>query len=71
MDIDKLEKVPSGLGNFTSKVDKWDLHKLVPVSVDLGKLSDRVENDIVKKTEYDELVNKLTTLRLKNYDKLW
>ena len=54
-----------------SKADKWDLHKLVPVPVDLSKLSDRVENDIVKKTEYDELVKMLTTLRLKNYDKLW
>ena len=46
---------------------------MVPVSVDLGKLSDRAENDIAKKTEYDELVNMLTTLRLKimiNYDKL-
>ena len=33
LDIDKLEKVPTGLNSLKSKVDK-----LVPLSVDLSKL---------------------------------
>ena len=40
-----------------SKVDKLDVNKLVPVPV-----SDVAKNDVVKKTEYDELVRKLFRL---------
>ena len=36
-----------------SKVDKLDVNKLLPVPVDLSKLSDIVKNDVVKKTEYN------------------
>ena len=36
-----------------------DIDKLVPVSVDLSKLSYLVKNDVVKKTEYDKLVGKV------------
>ena len=32
-----------------SKVDKLDVDKLVPASVDLSKLSDVVEHHVVKK----------------------
>ena len=32
-----------------AKVDKLDVHKLVPVPVDLSKLRDVVKNDIAKK----------------------
>ena len=32
-----------------SRVDKLDVDKLVPVSVDLNKLSDVVKHDVVKK----------------------
>ena len=35
-----------------SKVDKTDVDKLVPVPVDLSKLSDVVKNDVVKKKMY-------------------
>ena len=31
-----------------SKVDKLDIYKLVPVPVDLSKLSDLVKNDVPK-----------------------
>ena len=34
-----------------SKVDKWDVDKLLPVHVDLSKLSDVVKNDLVKKDD--------------------
>ena len=42
-----------------SKVEKLDVNKLVPVPVDLSKLSDAGKSDVVKKTEYDELVKKV------------
>ena len=36
-----------------SKVDNLDVDKLVPVPVDLSKLSDVVKNDAVKKNVYN------------------
>ena len=42
----------SNLSNLKSKVDKLDVNKLVPVPVDLSKLSDVVQNDLVKKDAY-------------------
>ena len=33
---------------WKNKVDKLDVHQLVPVPVDLSKLSDVVKNDAVK-----------------------
>ena len=51
LDIDKLKTNLSdlNLSNLKSKVDKLDFCKLVPVPVDLSKLSDAVKNDVVKK----------------------
>ena len=62
LDIDKLKNVPTNLSNLKSKVDKLDVDKLVPVPVDLSKLSNVVKNDVVKKTEYDELVKKVNAI---------
>ena len=39
-----------------SKADKFDIGKLKTTPVDLSKLSNVVKNDVVKKTEYDELI---------------
>ena len=36
-----------------NKVDKLDINKLVPVTVDLSKLSNMVKDEVVKKTEYN------------------
>ena len=47
-----------------SEVDKLDIDKLAIVPVDLSKLSDAVNNDVVKKAVYDKLVanvNKIDT----------
>ena len=49
----------SNLANLKTEVDKLDIDKLVPVPVDLSKLSDVVKNDVVKKTVYDKLVAKV------------
>ena len=46
LDIDKLQKVLTGLNSLESKVDKLDVYILVPVPVDLSKLSDVVKRYI-------------------------
>ena len=45
-----------------TEVDKLDIHKLVPVPVDLSKLSIIVKNEVVKKTVYDKLVTKVNNI---------
>ena len=42
----------TNLANLKTEVDKLDIDKLVPVPVDLSKLSDVVKNYVVKKTVY-------------------
>ena len=39
----------SNLAGLKTEVDKLDIDKLVPIPVDLSKLSDVVKNDVVKK----------------------
>ena len=39
----------TNLASIKTEVDKSDIDKLVPVSVDLSKLSDVDKNDVVKK----------------------
>ena len=46
----------SNLASLKTEVDKLDINKLVPASVDLSKLSDIVKNNVVKKTVYNKLV---------------
>ena len=49
----------TNLANLKTEVDKLDLEKLVPVSVDLSKLSDVVKNDVVKKDVCNKSVTKI------------
>ena len=44
------------LANLKTEVDKLDIDKLVPVPVDVSKLSNVVKIEVVKKTVYDKLV---------------
>ena len=39
----------TNLANLKTKIDRLDIDKLVPVSVDLRKLSNVVKNEVVKK----------------------
>ena len=57
-----MKNVLSNFSNLKGKVDKLDVDKLVPVSVDLSKLRDLVKSDAVKKTEYNELVQKVNNI---------
>ena len=52
----------SNLANLKTEVDKLDIDKLAPVAFDLGKLSDVVKNDVVKKTKYNKLVTKVDNI---------
>ena len=58
----------TNLANLKTEVDKLDIDKLVPVPVDLSKLSDVVKNDVVKKDVHDELVSKVNAIPLNNID---
>ena len=52
----------TNLAFLKTEVDKLDIDKLVPVPVDLSKLSDVVKNDVVKKAVYDKLVTKVNNI---------
>ena len=52
----------TNLANLKTEVDKLDIDKLVPLPVNLSKLSDVVKNDVVKKTVYDKLVAKVSNI---------
>ena len=49
----------SNLASLKTEVDKIDAEKLKTVPVDLAKLSNVVKNDVIKKTEHDQLVAKV------------
>ena len=57
IDTSKLA-AKSDLASLKAEVDKLDIDKLIPVPLDLRKLSDLVKNDVNKKTVYDKLVAK-------------
>ena len=52
----------TNLANIRPEVDKLDIDKLVPVPIDLSKLSDVVKKDVLKKTVYDQLVAKVNNI---------
>ena len=54
LDINKLTNVPTSLNNLKAKVDYLDVGKL-KVAFDLKKLSDVVDNEVVKKAKFNTL----------------
>ena len=52
----------SNLASLKTEVDELDIDKLVPVPIDLRKLSDVLKNDVVKNTVYDTLVAKVNSI---------
>ena len=57
----------SNLASLKTEVDKLDINKLTSVPIDLVKLSNVVKNDVVKKTEYHKLVNKVNGIDNTNF----
>ena len=47
---------------WKTEVDDLDIDKLVPVPVDLSKLSNVVKDNVVKKAVYDKLVSKVNNI---------
>ena len=61
--IDTLSfALKTDLASLKTEVDKLDIDQLVPVPVDLSKLSDVVKNDVVKKAIYDQLAAKVNNI---------
>ena len=56
----------TNLANLKTEVDKLDIGKLVPVPIDLSKLSNVVKKTI-KKTVYDKLVAKVNTIDISGF----
>ena len=54
------------MASLKTELDKLDIDKLVPIPVNLSKLSDVVKNDVVKKTEYNKLVSKVNGIDITN-----
>ena len=57
----------TNLASLKTEVDKLDVDKLVPVAVDLSKLSDVVKDDVVKKDVYDKLVAKINRINTNDF----
>ena len=54
-----MKNVPTNLSNLKSKVDKLVVDKLVPVPVDLSKLTDVVKYNAVKKDVYNAKIKNI------------
>ena len=65
LNISKLINVSTSLNNFKTKVHDLDVGKLKAVPVDLKKLSDIVDNEVVKNTKFDRLKTKVNNLEKK------
>ena len=52
----------SASASLRAEADKFDIDKLIPVPVDLSKLSEAVKMMLLKKPVYDELVAKLNNI---------
>ena len=58
LDINKLVNVPTSLNNLKTKADDLDIGKLKAALVDLKKLSDVVDNKVLKNTKFNTLKTK-------------
>ena len=52
----------TNLANLKTEVDKLDIGKLKTEPVDLSKLSNVLKHEVIKKTEYNKLVNKVNNI---------
>ena len=53
-----------------SRVDKLNTGKLETTPADLSKLSNVVKNDVVKNSQYDELVLKINVIQVGDANRL-
>ena len=57
----------TNLGSLKTEFDKLDIDKLVPVPIDLSKLSGVVKSDVVKKDVYNKLVAKVDNINTNKF----
>ena len=62
LDIDEPTNLATSLNNLKTKVDDLDVLEFKTVHVDLKKLSDGVDNEIVKNRKFSILKRKLNNL---------
>ena len=63
MHVDKVKNIPYHSRHLKLKVEKIDVYKLVPVPVDLNKLSDVVKKMLLLKKMYIILRSKISKIR--------
>ena len=68
LDNYKLTNFPTSLNNLETDVDDLDVGRLKTVPVGLKKLSDVLENEIVKSTKFNTLKTKIIDLEKKTPD---
>ena len=61
----KLTRFPTSLNNLKTKIDDLDIGKLKTVPVNLKKVSDVVDNEVVKNTKFNTLNSKVNNLEKK------
>ena len=66
LDMNKLVNVLTSLNNWKTKVDDLNVGNLKTVPVHLKKLSDVVDNEVVKNTKFNTLNTKVNNLEKKN-----
>ena len=65
LDINKLINVPTSLNNLKTKVDDLDVGKWKTLLVDLKKLSDVVDSEVLKNPKFNTLKTKVNNLERK------
>ena len=55
------------MASLKNEVDKLDIKKLQTVPVDLAKLSNKVANDVITKTQFSTLVSKVHSIDTTNF----
>ena len=68
LDILKLVNVPASMNNLKTKVDDLYVGKLKTVLVDLKKLSDVADNEVVKNKQFNTLQTNVNNLDNKIVD---
>ena len=68
LDINKRVNVSTSLNNFLKKVDDLDNGKWQTVPLDLKKLSDVVDNDVVKNTKFNAVNTKVNSFKKESPD---
>ena len=62
LSINKLLNVLTSLSNLNTNVDDLDVSRLKAVPADLKKISDVVDNEVVKNAKFNKLKTKVNNL---------